>query len=171
MHARTYRRLARTGAAALATGAVLVAGLVAPADALTGKGHAYGHLKSHCRALHATGVGTDNGDGTTSATLYQGDRTVGTSEGVLAGEIVDGMLAFTGTIVLTTSKGSLEAAVEGTFDTVTGDFAARSVDISGKGAMKNAAGRLRLAGTQDLVTGEFTEVVHAKVCTPKQKQH
>lgn len=170
MHARTHRRLARTGAAALATGALLAAGLASPADA-AGKGHAYGHLKSHCRALHATGVGTDNGDGTTSATLYQGDRAIGTSEGMLAGEIVDGMLAFTGTIVLTTSRGSLEATVEGTFDTVTGDFAARSVDISGKGPMKNATGRLRLAGTQDLVTGEFTEVVQAKVCTPKKKQH
>ena len=173
MHARPHTRLARTGAAALAAGALLAAGLAAPADAQPGKGKAHGHAKSHCRALHATGVGTDNGDGTTSATLYQGEREVGTTEGALVpGVPVDGVLPFTGTIVLTSfKKGTLEALVEGTFDTVTGEFAARSVDIEGKGPMKNATGKLRLAGVQDLTTGQFTEVVHARICVPKKKQH
>lgn len=173
MHARPHSRLLRVGAAALASAALLASGLSAPAEAKPGKGHAHGHGKGHCRAFHATGSGTDNGDGTTSATLYQGSREVGSSEGVLVpGDTVDGVLSFTGTIVVTTvKKGTLEAAVEGTFDTVTGEFAARSVDLDGTGPMKNATGRLRLAGTQDLTTGSFTEVLHARICVPKKKQH
>jgi hypothetical protein len=167
MHAR-FRRIS---AAALATGALVAAGLVAPADAVTGKGHAYGHGKGHCRAFHATATGTDNGDGTTTATLYQGTRQVGTSAGSLVpGATVDGVLPFTGTIVLTTKKGILGAEVEGTFDTVTGEFSAHSVDLDGKGPMRNARGKLRVWGTQDLVTGAFTETLYARVCVPKKKQ-
>ncbi len=172
-HTRPSIRLVRVGAAAVAAAALVTAGLTAPADAKPGKGHAYGHGKGHCRAFHAIGTGTDHGDGTTSATLYQGPHEVGTSAGALVpGDTVDGVLSFTGTIVVTTvKKGTLEAAVEGTFDTVTGSFVARSVDLNGTGAMKNATGRLRIAGTQDLATGLFTEVLHARICVPKKKQH
>ena len=166
-----HARLLRASAVALATGALVATGLVAPADAGTGSGHAYGQGKGHCRAFHATATGTDNGDGTTTATLYQGTREVGTSAGSLVpGPIVDGVLPFTGTIVLTTKKGTLVAEVEGTIDTVTGEVSARSVDLDGKGPMKNARGKLRVWGTQDLVTGAFTEKLHARVCVPKKKQ-
>jgi hypothetical protein len=164
-----HTRSVRSTAAALATSALLAAGLAAPAHA--GNGHAYGHGKGHCRAFHASGTGTDNGDGTTSAKLYQGSREAGSSEGVLSpGDTDDGGLAFSGTIVLTTRKGTLEATVEGTFDTVTGEFSARTGDLDGKGPMRNATGRLRLSGVQDLTTGTFTETVHARVCVPKRKQ-
>lgn len=174
MHRRRHpRRHALSGriiAFALTTGVLLTAGLAAPAEA-AGKG--YGHGKPQCRALHATGTGTDNGDGTTTATLYQGKREAGSSEGSLVPGVpgADGLLPFTGTIVLTTWKGSLVAQVEGTFDTVTGEFAAKTSDIAGKGPLKNATGKLRIAGVQDLTTGTFTEVVHARVCVPKKKQH
>ena len=176
MHARPHTPLARIGAVALATGTLLAAGLIAPADAQPGKGkgHAHGHAKSHCRAFHATGVGTDNGDGTTSATLYQGEREVGTSQGTLVLDLTagEGPLPFTGTIVITSNKkGTLEAAVEGAFDVVTGEFVARSVELDGTGPMKNATGKLRIEGVQDTATGTFTEVVHARICVPKKTQH
>ncbi|MBF4769077.1 hypothetical protein ISU10_15020 [Nocardioides agariphilus] len=168
-----HARLLRAGAVAVATGALVTAGLVAPAHAGPGNGHAYGHLKSQCRGFHATGAGTDNGDGTTSATLYQGGREVGSSAGALVPGVpdADGLLPFTGTIVLTTAKkGALEVSVQGTFSTVTGEFSARSVEVDGRGPMRNATGRLRVWGVQDLATGAFTETVHAKVCVPKKHQ-
>jgi hypothetical protein len=170
MLSRPLTRSGRIAAAALTAGVLMTVGLAAPADAANGKG--YGHAKPQCRGFHATGTGTDNGDGTTSATLYQGKREVGSSEGDLAPGVpgADGILPFTGTIVLTTWKGTLEATVVGTFDTVTGEFAAKTNDVEGKGPLKNATGKLRIAGIQDLVSGTFTEVVHARVCVPKKKQ-
>ena len=168
-----HARLLSASTAALATGALVAAALAGTAGAAPGKGHAYGHGKSHCRAFHATGTGQDHGDGTTNAVLYQGEREVGTSAGsqLALGDPVDGVPTFTGVILLTTPKGTLEAAVEGTFDTVSGEFSARSADLEGKGPLKNASGWLRISGVQDLVTGEFTEVVHAKICVPKKKEH
>ena len=168
-----HARLLGTSTAALAAGALVAAALTGPAGAAPGNGHAYGHGKGHCRAFHATGTGQDNGDGTTTAVLFQGQREVGSSAGrdLVLGDPVDGVPTFTGVIVLTTPKGTLEAAVAGTFDTVTGEFAARSAGLEGKGPLKQATGWLRISGVQDLATGEFTEVVHAKVCVPKKKQH
>ncbi len=168
-----HARLLNACVAALAAGALVAAGFVAPAQSAVGKGHAYGHAKGHCRALHATGTGTDNGDGTTSATLYQGSRVVGSSEGSLVPGVpdADGLLPFTGTILLTTSrKGTLEVEVEGTFDTVTGEFSARSVEMAGKGPMRNARGKLRVWGVQDLAAATFTETVHARICVPKKNR-
>jgi hypothetical protein len=165
-----HSRSRRFAAAALVTGVLMTAGLAAPADAA---GNAHGKGKQHCRALHGTATGTDNGDGTTSATLYQGKREAGHVAGSLATGVPgpDGLLPFSGVIVLDTWKGALEAEVEGTFDTVTGAFSARTQDLAGKGALRNASGRLRITGLQDLATGQFTEVVHARVCVPKKHQH
>ena len=164
-------RLHRISAAALAAGVMMAAGLVSSADAVPGNGNANGHGKGHCRAFHATGVGTDNNDLTTSATLYHGQNAVGSTEGAFElVATVDGVLYFTGTILLTTPKGTLDAAVEGTIDTVSGDFAAHSTEVVGAGAFKNATSKLRVWGTQDLAALTFTEVVHARICVPK-KEH
>jgi hypothetical protein len=56
----TTSRLRKAAAALLATGGLFAAGLTAaaPAEASNGHGHAWGHFKGHCRAVHATGVGT-----------------------------------------------------------------------------------------------------------------
>jgi len=168
MHARLHTRLARATAAALATGALMAAGLSAPAEA----GNANGHGKGHCRAFHAFGEGTDNGDGTTTATIYRGKREFGTTAGTLTpGATVDGVMSFTGTIVLTNDKGTLDAPVEGTFDTVSGEFAARSSTVTGTGDYAAVTGKLRIWGTQDLTAGTFSEHLHAKLCVPKKKQH
>ena len=175
MHAHLRRAVAAT----IATGALMAAGLVAPADAGPGPahGHANGHGKGHCRALHAFGEGMDNGDNTTSATLYRarGKRELGTTVGTLVpGEIVDGVLSFTGNLVFTGTTGTtgtLDALLEGTFDTSTGDFAATSTAVTGTDAYADVTGKLRIRGTQDLATGEFTEHLVAKLCVPKTKQH
>jgi hypothetical protein len=165
-----HTRSGRIAAAALATGVLMTAALAAPAEAAHPKG--YGQGKAHCRALHATGTGQDLGGGATSATLYQGKRVAGSSVGQLETGVPgeDGLLPFSGTILLTTWKGDLVAEVEGTFDIVTGVFRARTHDLEGKGPLKNATGRLRIVGIQDLATGEFTEAVHARVCVPKKSQ-
>ena len=105
-----HARLGRAVAATFATGALMGAGLIAPADA--GPGHANGHGKGHCRALHAFGEGQDNGDNTTSATLYRarGKRELGTTLSTLVpGAVVDGVLSFTGTLVFTGPTGTLDA--------------------------------------------------------------
>ena len=58
-------RVRRHTAALIITSALFAAGVVAPADAKPGNGNANGHSKGHCRAFHASGVGVDDGTGTT----------------------------------------------------------------------------------------------------------
>jgi hypothetical protein len=173
MHTRPLTRSGRIAATALTTAVLMTGVLAAPAEAADAAGQGYGHSKPQCRAFHAKGTGKDLGGGLTSATLFQGKREVGSSEGHLVPGVPgpDGLLPFAGTIVLTTWKGTLEAEVEGTFDTVTGVFVATTTDLEGKGPLRNATGKLRVVGLQDLVTGDFTEAVHARLCVPKKKQH
>src|SRR5688500_1030900 len=78
-------RVRRHTAALIITSTPFAAGVVPPAAAQTGKrpgnGNANGHQKLHCRAFHATGVGVDAGNGTTTAILYRGNREIGTTFG------------------------------------------------------------------------------------------
>ena len=175
MHARLNTRMVRVAAATLATGALMAAGVVAPADAKPGSGNANGHGKGHCRAFHALGTGQDNGDGTTDATIYRGSHDLGKTEGTLAavGAPVEGVVSFTGNIVFTNLEetGTLNAPVVGAFDIVSGEFTATSSTVTGAGDYANVTGKLRIWGTQDLTDGSFTEHLHAKLCVPKKKQH
>ena len=170
----TTSRLRKAAAALLATGGLFAAGLTAaaPAEASNGHGHAWGHLKGHCRAVHATGVGTDDGAGTTTATLYRGKRAIGKTVGTLTiGTPADGVAPFTGTIVFTDAAGTLDAPIEGTFDTATGEFMATSESVTGTGAYASVTGRLTFRGVEDLTAQTFTEVVHGKLCVPKKHPH
>jgi hypothetical protein len=171
MHARLPKRLARASAAALATGALMAAGLSAPADA----GNANGHGKGHCRAFHALGDGVTNADGTTTANIYRGSHEFGTTTGTFVlGTAVDDVTPFTGTIVFANDEGTgtLTAdPVEGTLDMVSGKFRASSSAVTGTGDYANVTGKLRVWGTQDLTDGTFSEHLLAKLCVPKKKQH
>jgi hypothetical protein len=158
----------RHSAALILTAGLLTAGLVAPADAVPG-----GSATERCTGFHARGVGADDGAGNTTATLYRGQREFATSAGTLVLGPVDPetlVSTFTGTIVLTNDKGTLSATVEGTVDTVSGDFAAISTDLTGTVGYADTTGRLRFRGTEDLVTGEFTEHLYGKLCVPKVKK-
>jgi hypothetical protein len=153
----------------------VAAGLVGPADAKPGNGHANGHGKGHCRGFHALGTGTDNGDGTTTATIYRGSHEFGTTEGTLTAGVpdADGVAAFAGTIVFTNTEatGTLTAPVVGAFSIVSGEFTATSSTVTGAGDFVDVTGKLRIRGTQDLTDNTFTEHLYAKLCVPKKKQH
>jgi len=73
-------------------------------------------------------------------------------------------LTLAGTVVFTTPRGTLTVMVDGTFNVVTGAFRASGPVASGTGVFTGASGRLRFVGTQDLVTGTFTERVRGRVC-------
>ena len=157
----------RHSAALILTAGLLTAGMVAPADAVPGCS-----ATDRCTGFHARGVGQDNG-GTSTATLYRGQRVFALSDGTLALGSVDPatlVASFTGTIVLTNDKGTLTATIEGTVDTVSGDFAAVSTDVAGTDGYADTTGRLRFRGTEDVTTGEFTEHVYGKFCVPKVKK-
>ena len=169
----TLARLRTSVAAVLATSALVAAGLVsAPADASHGHGHAWGHLKGHCRAVHASGVGTDDGAGGTTATLYRGNREIGTTVGTFAmGVVTDGVAAFSGTITFTDDHGTLVAPVEGTLDLATGEFESSSDTVTGTADYATVTGKLTFRGVEDLTALTFTEVVHGKLCVPKKHPH
>ncbi|MEO6571954.1 MAG: hypothetical protein ABIO83_10455 [Ilumatobacteraceae bacterium] len=166
-------RVRRHTAALLITSAVFAAGLVAPADAKPGNGNANGHQKLHCRAFHASGVGVDDGMGTTSAVLTRGNREIATTLGTFTVTGVDaqGVASFTGTIVATFDAGTLSAPVDGSLDTVSGEFRATSDSVTGTDGLADVTGRLTFAGVEDLAGLTFTETVHGKLCVPKKKQH
>jgi hypothetical protein len=171
MSARLSGRIARSAVATIASAALLTAGMSA-ADAKPGNGNANGHGKGHCRAFQALGDGVDNGDGTTSATIHRGKHVFGTTVGTITpGVVVDGVLPFTGTIVFTNDHGTLSAPVEGTFDVASGEFKARSSDVTGTDDYAEVWGKLRIWGQQDLADGTFTEHLLVKLCVPKKKQH
>ena len=158
----------RHSAALTLTACLLAVGVVAPADALPG-----GSATERCTGFHARGVGDDLGSGHTVATLYRGNREFATSDGLLVLGVADPVTLvapFTGTIVLTNDKGTLSATVEGTVDTVSGDFAAVSTGVAGTDGYADTTGRLRFRGTEDVTTGEFTEHVYGKLCVPKVKK-
>jgi hypothetical protein len=156
---------------ALATLGTFAAGVVAPADA--SHGNAYGHGKLHCRAYHAHGEGIDNGLGSTTATIYRGNREVFVSTGTFQVGFVDsdGVASFTGTIVLTNDQGTLNAPVEGTLDTHTGEFMSTSDSVTGTGSYTMVTGRMRFAGVEDLQGLTFTETLQGKLCVPKKRSH
>jgi hypothetical protein len=163
--------LSRHSAVLLITGGLFAAGVVAPADAQPGHGH--GHGKEHCRAVHARGVGVDDGTGTTTAVIYRGRREIGTTVGTFVLGTVDaeGDASFTGTIVFTDDHGTLDAPVDGTLDVVTGEFVSVSDSVTGTGDYANVTGRVRFAGVEDLNGLTFTETVRGRLCVPKRKQH
>ena len=158
----------RHSAALILTAGLFTTGVVAPADAVPG-----GSATERCTGFHARGVGDDLGGGNTTATLYRGNREVASSAGTLVLGPVDPdtmVATFTGTIVLTNDNGTLTAPVVGTFDTVSGDFAAVSTDVAGTDGYADTTGRLRFRGTEELTTGAFTEHVYGKLCVPKVKK-
>ena len=158
----------RHSAALIITAGLFAAGVVAPADALPG-----GSATERCTGFHARGVGSDDGAGNTTATLYRGRREFATSVGTLVLGVADPVTLvapFTGTIVLTNDLGTLTAPVEGTVDTVSGDFAAVSTDVTGTDGYVDTTGALRFRGTEDLTTLTFTEHVYGKFCVPKVKK-
>ena len=166
-------RVRRHTAALIITSALFAAGVVAPADAKPGHGNANGHQKLHCRAFHATGVGVDDGKGTTTAIIYRGNREIGKADGTfdLGVPDSDGMLPYTGSIVFSNDKGTLVAPVVGTLDTASGEFVSTSDSVTGTDGYAAVTGRLTFAGIQEIGGITFTETVHGKLCVPKKKQH
>jgi len=176
MYAPMHTRLAHAAAVVLATGALMATGLVAPAHAQPvvqpGHGLGDGHDKGHCRAFQARGEGTDNGNGTTSATIYRGNREIGTTTGTITPvAVADAVLSFAGSIVFTNDQGTLTAPVEGTFDTASGEVAASSSSVTGTAGFAEVTGTLRIRGVQDVTAGTFTERLRAKLCVPKKHPH
>jgi hypothetical protein len=163
----------RHTAALIITSALFAAGVVAPADAKPGNGNASGHQKLHCRAFHASGVGLDAGNRTTTAIIYRGNTEIGTTFGEFEPGVLDadGVLSFIGNIDFTNDKGTLVAPVVGTLDTVTGEFVSTSDSVTGTGGYAEVTGRLTFAGVQEIGGINFTETVHGKLCVPKKKQH
>ena len=166
-------KVRRHTAVLLIASGLFAASVLAPAEAKPGNGNANGHDKGHCRAFHARGEGVDAGTGTTTATIYRGNREIGTTVGTftLGAPDADGVAPFTGTIVFTNDKGTLDAPVEGTIDTVSGEFDSVSNSVTGTGDYANVTGRLRFFGVEDLSGLTFTETVHGKLCVPKKKTH
>lgn len=148
---------------------VLLAALVAlliPASAearTTGR-----HSARVCVPVHATGVGQDQGDLRTTATIFVRGVEVGTTEAQFTITGVEGSVAsFTGPLVFTSELGTITVQATGTFDTATGAFVSRSDDLTGTGALADVTGRLTFRGTQD-PTGRFTERISGRLCFPKR---
>jgi hypothetical protein len=157
----------RHSAALLVAAGLFTAGIVGPAYAVP-----HGSPTLRCTGLHARGAGVDDNLGTTTATLYRGKREWATSVGTftMTGVDADGVATFTGTIVLTNDRGTLNAPVEGTLDTTTGRFTSLSEDVTGTGEYADTTGRLRFRGVEDLTGLTFSEHVYGKLCVPKAKK-
>ena len=135
-------------------GIVLLAG---PVQATTGG--------QSCHKINAKGIGQDLGGGSTTAQIVGGGLLHGTTAGAFA--IVGGTppaFAIAGTVVFTTSAGTLTVGVSGTFDVSTGAFSSTGTVTGSTGKLEGATGSLTLEGVQDLGTGAFTETVTGSIC-------
>src|SRR4051794_36891605 len=116
-------------------------------SAAAGSASAADHV---CVPVFATGVGQDNGDFTTNATISSLGFMVGTSAAAFEPTASPpDRQNFTGAIVFTTAAGTLTAPVDGTFFP-SGEFTATSNSVSGTGLLRGVTGKLDIHGTEDL---------------------
>ena len=120
---------------------------------------------SICLPVAATGVGHDHGGGMTTAEIRTFGILLGTTSAQFTLQPPQGaVLPFTGPIKFTTAIGTLTAQVAGTLDPSTGDFRADSTSLAGTGLFRGVTGNLRFVGTEDLVSGDFTERITGRLC-------
>jgi hypothetical protein len=118
-----------------------------------------------CLPIVASGTGQDLGGGNTTAEITTHGILLGTTTGTFTVTGVVGTTAsFVGPIVFTTRVGTLTAQVRGTLDTATGAFRSDSTSLTGTGLFKGVTGNVRLVGTENLVTGAFTETITGRLC-------
>ena len=119
-----------------------------------------------CVPIVASGSGQDLGGGITTAEITTHGILLGTTRGAFTVTDVVGVTAsFVGPIVFTTRLGVLTAQVTGTLDTSTGAFQSQSTSLSGTGLFRGVTGNVKLAGTENLATGAFTETITGRLCT------
>ena len=118
-----------------------------------------------CLPVLAHGVGHDNGDFTTDATISSLGFMVGTSHAeFMPTDSPPDRQNFAGTITFTTALGKLYAPVAGSFFP-TGEFTARSnKSVSGTGLLRGVTGMLDIRGTEDFQTFDFTEKITGRLC-------
>ena len=75
-------------------------------------------------------------------------------------------MTFSGPIVFSArfGLGSFTVAATGSVDVSTGSFQATGPVTAGTGVFLGVSGELTFDGTQDLVTGAFTETVTGRLC-------
>ena len=78
--------------------------------------------------------------------------------------------SFDGPLVITPigRSGFLTAQLVGSLDVVTGVFAAHSTSVSGTGVFRGVRRAIAAEGTEDLVTGDFTEIFSGTLCIAKR---
>jgi hypothetical protein len=144
--------------------AVLVA-LVSPPAHAGDKGH---HSHRTCQHVHARGVGRETSPGKTTATIFVRGVEVGTTTASFMPTGMEGTVAsFVGPLTFTSDLGAIVAQTAGTLDTATGNFVARSRDLTGTGDYSGITGRIKIRGTEDFTDLSFTERISGRVCFPK----
>ena len=144
--------------------AILVVLVPAPAQA-SDKGH---HSHRTCQRVHARGVGQEISPGQTVATIFVRGVEVGTTAASFTPTGMEGTVAsFVGPLTFTSELGTIVAQTAGTLDTETGDFVARSRDLTGTGDYSGITGRIKIRGTQNFTDMSFTERISGRVCFPK----
>ena len=102
-----------------------------------------------CHKINAKAVGSFTGPTTSESRIIGGGLLHGstTAELVITGFIAPGVVSFEGTLVLTTSHGTLTLSLfDGVFNLVTGEFSADSVVIDGTRRFDGATGGLFFRG-------------------------
>jgi hypothetical protein len=133
--------------------------LAAPAHASAGRDARI------CLPVSATGVGQDNGDFTTTATITSHGIPLGTTHATFTPTGGDATtVTFSGPIKFTTYIGTLTAEVDGFVNLTTGVFGAASTSVRGTGAFRGVTGDLTFAGLENLQTGAFTETITGRLC-------
>ncbi len=118
-----------------------------------------------CLPVSATGVGQDNGDFTTTATITSHGIPLGTTHATFTPTGGDATtVTFSGPIKFTTYIGTLTAEVDGFVNLTTGVFGATSTSVRGTGAFRGVTGDLTFAGLENLQTGAFTETITGRLC-------
>jgi hypothetical protein len=123
------------------------------------------HPAVSCHKINAKGAGQDLGGGMTQARIIGGGLLHGTTQGSFS--VVGGappVLSIAGSVMFTTSHGTLTVTVAGTFDVANGNFVASGPVTAATGKLSAATGSLVLDGIEDLTTGKFIEDVSGLVC-------
>jgi len=138
----------------LAALAIATVGIAAPAGA-----------NEACHTINATGTGQDVGGFATVAQIRDGGLLQGTTAAqFVPGDLIGGVLPFTGDIVFTTNRATLTVGLSGMFDLGTGFFSATGPVTGATGKLSGATGTLEFEGIQNFLDGTFTETVNGEIC-------
>lgn len=122
--------------------------------------------EGECVHVNSPSSGVATSETTTVAEIFCGILKGTTAGSFEFTRVVDNIVTFIGSLVVTTDSGWVAFDIEATTEVVenTSTYESTGTVAEGTGIYAGATGVVRIDGVQDLTTGEFTQTVVGEIC-------